>query len=101
MIVLRGHDGSVRRCAPVRRGGRLDLKDHDRVTSSMKFSSRILWSTDPQTLYFQRGLQVWRAKLADEATVNAEVEDTGVDAQGIVWDTRPPGRSCQWRSRGR
>jgi len=52
----------------------------------------LVWSRDSQTLYFQRGFQIWGATLSNESTVDFEVKDTGVDGRGIVWDMHPDGR---------
>jgi eukaryotic-like serine/threonine-protein kinase len=72
-----------------------DLSGKTRVTDldgGVRANGVLVWSNDSQTLYFQRAFQVWAAELVDETAVDFQVEDTGVDAQGIVWDTHPDGR---------
>ena len=72
-----------------------DLSGKRQITAfdrSVRANGVMVWSRDSKTLYFQRGLQIWGATLTDEATVDFEVKDTGVDGRGIVWDMHPDGR---------
>ena len=56
------------------------------------FYAGLLWADDSRTLYFTLGDRLWSATLASDDNVEFELQDTGFDLPGQLWDRHPDGR---------